>query len=169
MYVYNSNHFNTKLLGICFKNARFRELSLTLFHMTAGSFSLSLPLSPFPFLPHSQCEAEYFTLPNVSIRSCLSELGTNSTGIKLYCWLTGLGFPGGSVVKNPPAKARDTRNVGSIPGSGRSPGEGKGYPLQYSGLENSIDYSPWGCKELDMTKQPNLPLEKSVYRPGSNS
>ena len=30
--------------------------------------------------------------------------------------------------------------------------EEKGYPLQYSGLENSMDYSPWGCKESDMTK-----------------
>ena len=42
---------------------------------------------------------------------------------------------------------------GSIPELGRSPGEGKGYLLQYSGLENSMDYTynPWGCKELDMT------------------
>ena len=38
-----------------------------------------------------------------------------------------------------------------IPGLGRSPGEGKGYPLQYSGLENSMD-SPWGLKELDMSE-----------------
>ena len=36
------------------------------------------------------------------------------------------------VVKNPSAIARDMRDVGSIPGSGRSPGEGHGYPLQYS-------------------------------------
>ena len=35
------------------------------------------------------------------------------------------------------------------PELGRSPGEGKGYPLQYSGLENSMDYSPWGRKESD--------------------
>ena len=47
-----------------------------------------------------------------------------------------MGFPDGSVVKNLPANAED---VGLIPGSGRSPGEGKGYPLQYSGLENSMD------------------------------
>ena len=45
---------------------------------------------------------------------------------------------------------------GSIPGSGRSPGEGKGYPLQYSGPENSMD-SPWGHKESDMTE----PLSRS--------
>ena len=44
-------------------------------------------------------------------------------------------------------------DLGSIPGWGRSPGEGKGYPLQYSGLENSMDcYSPWGHKESDMTE-----------------
>ena len=42
-----------------------------------------------------------------------------------------------------------------IPGSGRPPGEGKGYPLQYSGLENSMD-SPWGHKESDMTERLSL-------------
>ena len=45
-------------------------------------------------------------------------------------------FPGGSAVKNPPANAGD---VGSIPGLGRSPGEGNSNPLQYSGLENAMD------------------------------
>ena len=49
-------------------------------------------------------------------------------------------FPGGSVVKNPPADAGD---VGSIPGSGRSPGEENGHPLQYSCLENSMDKGTW--------------------------
>ena len=42
------------------------------------------------------------------------------------------GFPGGSVVKNPPANAGDVRDVGLIPGSERSPGEGNDNPLQYS-------------------------------------
>ena len=43
---------------------------------------------------------------------------------------------------------------GSIPGLERSAGEEIGYPLQYSGLENSMDciYSPWSCKELDTTE-----------------
>ena len=62
------------------------------------------------------------------------------------------GFPGGTVVKNPLANAGDTRDLALIPGLGRSPGEGKGYPLQYSGLENSMGYSPWGGKESDMTE-----------------
>ena len=43
-------------------------------------------------------------------------------------------FPGGTVVKNLPANAGDVRDTGSVPGSGRSPGEGNGNPLQYSSL-----------------------------------
>ena len=58
------------------------------------------------------------------------------------------------MVKNPLADAGD---AGSIPGSGRSPGEGNGSPLQYSCLEIPTDkghlvgYRPWGRKESDMT------------------
>ena len=47
------------------------------------------------------------------------------------------------VVKNPPANAGDIRDVGSIPGSGSSPGEENGNPLQYSCLENPIDTGAW--------------------------
>ena len=50
------------------------------------------------------------------------------------------GFPGGSEVKESASNAEDP---GSIPGSGRSPGEGKGYPLQYSCLENPMDRGAW--------------------------
>ena len=64
-----------------------------------------------------------------------------------------VGFPGGTVIKNLPANAGD---AGSIPGLGRSPGDGNGNPLQYSCLGNSMDlggggYCPWGHKELDMS------------------
>ena len=52
----------------------------------------------------------------------------------VYNWC--LGFPGGTVIKNPPANAGD---MGSVPGSGRSPGERNSYLLQYSCLENSMD------------------------------
>ena len=45
----------------------------------------------------------------------------------------------GSVVKNLPANARDTGDMGLIPGLGRSPGEGNGYPFQCSCLESSMD------------------------------
>ena len=47
------------------------------------------------------------------------------------------------VVKNPLANAGDIRDVGSVPGSGRSPREGRGNPLQYSCLENPMDRGPW--------------------------
>ena len=58
------------------------------------------------------------------------------------------------LAKNPPAILGD---LGSIPGLGRSPGEGKGYPLQYSGLESSMD-SPWGQKESDRTEKLSLQI-----------
>ena len=47
------------------------------------------------------------------------------------------------VIKNPPANAGDVRDPGSIPGSGISPGEGNGNPLQYSCLENPTDRGAW--------------------------
>ena len=61
-------------------------------------------------------------------------------------------FPDSSVGKESTCNAGDPS---SIPELGRSPGEGKGYSLQYSGLENSR-HSPWGCKESDMTEQLSL-------------
>ena len=66
-----------------------------------------------------------------------------------------MGFPGSSTGKESTCKAGDPS---SIPGLGRSPGEGHGIPLQYSCLENPhgqrslAGYSPWSCKELDMTE-----------------
>ena len=53
------------------------------------------------------------------------------------------GFPGGSVVRNLPANAGDPRDTGSIPRSGRDPGEGNGNPLQYSCLGNPMDRGAW--------------------------
>ena len=59
------------------------------------------------------------------------------------------GFPGGSVVKSPPANAGDS---GSIPGSGRSPGEGSGNPLQYSCQGNPMDREPDGLQSMKSPK-----------------
>ena len=62
------------------------------------------------------------------------------------------------VVKNPPTNSGDTRDLGSIPGLGRSPEGGHGNPLQYSCLENPhgqrslAGYSSWGCRESDMNE-----------------
>ena len=50
-----------------------------------------------------------------------------------------MGFLGGAVLKNLPANAGDSGDVGSIPGTGRSPGVGNGNPLQYSCLRNPVD------------------------------
>ena len=47
------------------------------------------------------------------------------------------------MVKNPTASAEDVRDVSSIPGSGRSPGEGNSNPLKYSCLENPMDGEAW--------------------------
>ena len=64
------------------------------------------------------------------------------------------------VAKNPPDNARDVRDMGSIPASGRSPAEGNGIPLQYYCWENSMDRGAWrspvhGVKELDTTEHLN--------------
>ena len=79
-----------------------------------------------------------------------------------------LGFPGGSEVK---ASACNVGNLGSIPVSGRSPGEGNGNPLQYSCLKNPMDggawwatIHPWGRKESDTTEQLHFPSQ--IYCPG---
>ena len=53
------------------------------------------------------------------------------------------GFPGGTLVKNTSGNAGDARDLGSIPGLGRFPGEGNDNPLQYSCLENSMDRGAW--------------------------
>ena len=60
------------------------------------------------------------------------------------------GFPGGSVVKNPPANAGD---AGSIPGSGRSPIDKDGNPFQYSCLGNLMDRGAWQVVVHGVTKE----------------
>ena len=67
----------------------------------------------------------------------------------LYVNSYDMGFPGDSDSKE---SAHNVRDLGSIPGLGRSPGEGIGYPLQYSGLENSMD-----CIVHGVTKSPTRP------------
>ena len=78
-----------------------------------------------------------------------------------------LGFPSGSVVKNLPAKAGDTRDVRSIPGSGRSYGGGNGNPLQYSCLENPMDRGAWQVMVHGVAKSQTRDTTKrlSVHTP----
>ena len=54
-----------------------------------------------------------------------------------------ISLEGALVVKNPSVREGDIRDVGSVPGLGRSPGEGNGDPLQYSCLENPMDRGAW--------------------------
>ena len=63
-----------------------------------------------------------------------------------------MGFLGGTVVNNPPPNARDAGDAGSISGSGRSPGERTGYPIQCSYLDNSMDRGAWRLKVHGVAK-----------------
>ena len=67
------------------------------------------------------------------------------------------------LVKNPPVNAGD---MGLIPGLGRSPGKGKGYPLQYSGLENSMDYTVHGVTK-SQTRLSNFCFHFFAFMPSS--
>ena len=91
---------------------------------------------------------------------CIEDLEQpNTLYIYISIYIHFLGFPDGSVVKNPPANAEDIGDAGSISESGRSPGEGNGYPIQYPCLENPMDRGAWqgsqrgprGHKDSDMT------------------
>ena len=73
-----------------------------------------------------------FTLIKVSFVTTMKTFGKSLGNQRI-------GFPGGSVVKNPPAE-----DVGSVPRTGRSPGGGNGNPLQCSCLENPRDVEPGG-------------------------
>ena len=102
----------------------------------------------------SQLLRVYQQTENLTLVSCcwskldfvsFLELQLNS----VYFAMGPLGFPGGSVAKNPPDNAGD---VGSIPGSGRSPGEGNGNPFQYSHLENSMGRGAWRAAKSRVAK-----------------
>ena len=74
-------------------------------------------------------------------------------------YLRVVGFSDSSVGKESACNGSD---LDLIPGLGRSPGKEKGYPLQYSGLENSMD-SLWGRKELNTTEQLSLTESSDDY------
>ena len=69
-------------------------------------------------------------------------------------WLLLWDVLSGAEVKNPPASAGDARDLGSVSGLGRCPGEGNRKPLQYSCLDNPMDKRacPWNRKELGTTE-----------------
>ena len=88
--------------------------------------------------------------PNIPLRGMggwNSQWSDKYDGMWLYT-----GFPGGAVVKNPPANAGDAGDSGSIPGSGRSAGMGNGNPLQYSCLDNSMDRGGWQATDYGVAE-----------------
>ena len=100
-----------------------------------------------------------FIITNLKLSSCdASILGWEVPLEKGQLTPEFLGFPGGSDGRESACNAAD---LGLIAGLGRSPGGGHGHPLQYSYLENPMDrgqrslmgYSPWVCKESDLTEQ----------------
>ena len=82
--------------------------------------------------------------------------GTVLRALPILIW----GFPGGTMIQNPPVNVGDARDLVSIPGSVRSPGTGDDNQLQYSSLENPMDrepgYSPWDPKESDATEHTHI-------------
>ena len=143
-----------RMLGLSFKHAgRGRCFSLTVGALAAGSWVRILPLdrqeagvlgaSPLtPWLAfRHRCRAEQ--RPHLKVLP--HHLPVTSFQVNYFhvfeCWLPRLmGFPGGSDGKEPACNAGD---LSSIPGLGRPPGEGSGYPLLYSWLENSMDRGAW--------------------------
>ena len=111
----------------------------------------SILLSDIPL----KCNCNYYNqllFLNFSVNSYDWQTKLSQKGIKSFIYLilykiyltpslNTRGFPCGSAGKESTCNARD---LGLISGLGRSPGEGKGYPLQYSGLENSMDYTVHG-------------------------
>ena len=81
--------------------------------------------------------------------------GAQTMSSEVYVSSLCLDFSCSSAGKESACNAGD---LGLTPGLGRSPGEGKGYPLQYSGLENHRLYGSWGCKESDTTERLSLSL-----------
>ena len=107
-------------------------------------------------------------LPDPGIKLMSPALQMDSLPAERSGRLYFLGFLDGAVVKNPPANAEDARDVGLIPGLGRSPGERNGNPLQYSCLGIPMDRGAWwatvhGVTLLDTTKQLSTQTILCIY------
>ena len=74
------------------------------------------------------------------------------------------GFPGGSVVKNPPAHAENPGDLDLIPGSGESPGGGYGNPFQYSGLEHAVGRGAWQATVHGVTVRRDWATERTLMQ-----
>ena len=104
--------------------------------------------------------------PALEFSVLLSQFFPRSPSLPVSTSLLCMGFPYGSAGKESACNAGD---LGSIPGLGRSPGEGKGYPLQYSGLENFMDCIIHGVaksqtrlRDFHFSLSPSLPVSTSL-------
>ena len=102
------------------------------------------------------CESRDCSLPGSSIHGIYQARKNTAVDCILF-----QGFPGGSAGKEPTCKEG---NPGSIPGLGRSPGEENSYPLQYSGLENSMDCTVHGIAK-NWTQLSNVHFTSLHFRP----
>ena len=92
---------------------------------------------------------------HVRVPACVSnasEVAVGLCGVFVPCHPYFRASRGALVVKNLPSNVGDVREVGSVPGSGRSPGGGNGNPLQYSCLENSMDRGAWWAMVRKFTR-----------------
>ena len=114
-----------------------------------GNFTINYTL-----MQRKQLTGSYLTRTVLFLANSNSpiELSWLEKGSLLQGNRNGMGFAGGSVVKNPPANAGD---LGSIPGLGRSPGEGNGNPLQYSCLGHPMDRGAWWYTVYGVKKNKN--------------
>ena len=153
------------------------SLALLLFSLIGGEFKLSCPVVLYEKTEHCTFVKYNCLLFTIYILNWIYNtiifnqlLAANSPGMPR--WIspsqTSHSFLGGTVAKNLPANAGDSRDAALIPGSGRSPGVRNGNPLQYSFLENSMDRGAWwaiqfmGCKESDMTEHMNTHTHRHV-------
>ena len=109
---------------------------------------------------HQRCEKSWLTKQGASLLEC--SIRTQISWFIIFCWILCSQVLCLSGCSDSKASACNSRDLGSIPGLGRSPGEGNGNPLQYSCLENPqglrslVGYSPWRHKEPDTTERLHL-------------
>ena len=128
------------------------------------------------YLPYLLIQTRWLRLPESSLTYSqshlvkeLSRASVPAPGHSAICRTSYIkwAFPDSSVGKESTFNMGD---LGLIPGLGRSAGEGIGYPLQYSGLENSMAWkSPWGHQESDMTEWLSFSLSLSVQNEDAGS
>ena len=111
-----------------------------LYIFSASKFCYLVPIFPLVFLYRSHGCSLVVIVIGCGWCSSISQRVSSRVGVTDGCEE---GFPVALVVKNPPANAGDIRDTIAIPGSGRSPGEGNGNPLQYPCLESPRDWGAW--------------------------